>query len=66
MMDFWYQTEARIRREDAIETAHRSRSLRVAEGGRSPGVRGRIANGAQAMSEALASLARTLRDGDPA
>jgi hypothetical protein len=49
-----------------METANRSRLLRLAEGGRSTGVRGRIANGAQAMSDALASLARTLRNGEPA
>jgi hypothetical protein len=66
IMDFWQQTEVRIRREDALETARRSRLLRLAESGRSPSVRGRIANGAQAMSDALASLARTLRDREPA
>jgi hypothetical protein len=65
-MELWHQAEVRIRREDAMETVNRSRLLRLAEGGRSTGVRGRIANGAQAMSDALASLARTLRDGEPA
>ena len=46
-MELWHQAEVRICRDDAMETANRSRLLRLAEGGRSTGVRGRIANGAQ-------------------
>ena len=64
-MEFWHETEIRMRRNDAVEAANRSRQLRLAESGRSTSVRGRIANGAQAMSDALALLARTLRAGDP-
>ena len=64
-MEFWHETEIRMRRADAVETANRSRLIRLAGSGRSTGVRGRIANGAQAMSDALASLARSLRAGEP-
>ncbi|MGA8534804.1 MAG: hypothetical protein WB615_11895 [Candidatus Tumulicola sp.] len=60
-MDYWFETESRMRRDDAIETAQRSRQSRLAQSGRSTGVRTRIADGAQAMSDALAALARTLR-----
>ena len=65
-MDYWFQTESRMRREDAVETARRGRQIRLAEGGRSTSVRTRIANGAQAMSDALAVLARNLRADGPA
>ena len=60
-MDYWYQTEARMRRDDAVEAANRSRQTRLAESGRSTSVRTRIADGAQAMSNALGALARMLR-----
>ncbi len=62
-MDYWLETESRMRRDDAVETANRSRQIRLAESGRSTSVRTRIANGAQAMSDVLAALARTLRAG---
>lgn len=65
-MEFWHETEVRMRRDDAVKNAHRSRLMRLAESGRSTSVRGRIADGAQAMSNALASFARSLREGDPA
>ena len=60
-MDYWFKTESRMRHQDAIDTAARSRRIRLAEGGRSRGVRKRIADGAQAMSDALAMVARSLR-----
>jgi hypothetical protein len=60
-MDYWLETESRMRRDDAVETANRSRLIRLAESGRSTSVRTRIANGAQAMSDLLATLARSLR-----
>ncbi len=61
-MEFWHETEVRMRREDAVENAHRSRLMRLAESGRSTSVRGCIADGAQVVSDALASFARTLRE----
>jgi hypothetical protein len=65
-MDYWLQTESRMRREDAVDTANRSRQIRLAESGRSTSVRTRIADGAQVVSDALAALARNLRADGPA
>ena len=65
-MDFWLETEIRMRREDADKTANRSRLIRLAESGRSTSVRTRIANGAQSLSDALASLAHNLRSSETA
>jgi hypothetical protein len=60
-MDFWHETEIRMRRDAVVQNARRSRSIgRTSKSG--TGVRGRIAGGAQAMSDALAALARNLRD----
>lgn len=61
IMDYWFEQESRMRRDDAVETARRSRMIRTAESGRSTSVRTRIANGAQTLSDALAALARVLR-----
>jgi|HubBroStandDraft_6_1064221.scaffolds.fasta_scaffold00057_81 hypothetical protein len=63
-MDFWLQTEIRNRRDDALESARRSRLSRLAASGRSTRFRIRIADGAQAISDALAALARSLRNGE--
>jgi len=60
-MDYWFEKESRMRRDDAVETARRSRMIRTAESGRSTAVRTRIANGAQAVSDAFAALASVLR-----
>jgi hypothetical protein len=65
-MEFWHESEIRMRRRDAIDAANCRRLMRLAESGRSSSVRRRIANGAQAMSDVLGSLARNLRAGDPA
>ena len=65
-MELWYESEIRMRRENVLENARRRRLMRLAESGRSTGVRTHIANGAQAMSDALAAVARTLRAGETA
>jgi hypothetical protein len=65
-MDFWLQTESRTRRDDALENVRRNRLARLGSSGRSTRLRVRIANGAQAMSDLLAALARTLRSGESA
>ncbi len=65
-MELWLDAEIRIRRDDALENARRSRLARLAASGRSPRIRIRIAAGAQAMSDALAALARSLRNGETA
>jgi hypothetical protein len=64
IMDFWLQSEIRKRRDDALENARRSRLTRFAATGRSTWIRIRIAEGAQAISDALAALARSLRNGE--
>jgi hypothetical protein len=65
-MELWLAAEIRIRRDEALENARRSRLLRLAASGRSTRVRIRIADGAQAISDALAALARSLRNGETA
>jgi len=65
-MDSWLHAEIRKRREDALENARCRRLSRLSARGRSTRVRTRIAAGAQAMSDALAALARSLRDGETA
>jgi hypothetical protein len=65
-MELWLEAEIRIRRDNALENARWRRSARLARSGRSPGARIRLADGAQAVSEALAVLARNLRNGEAA
>ncbi|MGB6519066.1 MAG: hypothetical protein WBE79_11260 [Candidatus Cybelea sp.] len=65
-MELWLAAEIRIRRDEALENARRSRLLRLGAVGRSTRVRIRIADGAQAISNALAALARSLRNGETA
>jgi hypothetical protein len=65
-MDLWHEAEIRIRRDNALESTRRRRLARLAASGRSMGVRNRIADGAQAISDVLAVLARSLRNGETA
>jgi hypothetical protein len=65
-MDIWLEREIRMRRDNALENARCSRLASLAGSGRSTRVRIRIANGAQAVSNALATLARSLRNGEAA
>ena len=65
-MDLWLHTETRNRRDDALENVRRNRLARLAKSGRSTKVRIRIADVAQAVSDALAALARSLRNGETA
>jgi len=58
------ETEIRLRRDDALGSARSSRLSRLAASGRGTGVRDRVADAAQAMSNALATLARSLRDSE--
>ena len=60
-MDFWFETELRARRDEILANAVRSRNVRLAESGRSIGIRAHLADGAQAMSDRLAQLALLLR-----
>ena len=61
-MDIWFESEIRMRREDALQNAQRNRLSRLARSGRSFSIRSRIADGAQVVSDAFAVVARTLRD----
>ena len=65
-MELWLDAEIRIRRDDALERARRGRLIRLATRGRSTGVRFRIADGAQAVSDVMAAFARSLRNGEAA
>jgi hypothetical protein len=65
-MDLWILREIRIRRDDAFENARCRRLSRLAASERSTRVRIRIADGAQAMSDVLAAIARGLRNGETA
>jgi hypothetical protein len=64
-MDLWLTEESRLRRDDALKSARSSRLARSAARGRS-GFRMRAAKAAEAMSDALAALARSLRNGEAA
>jgi hypothetical protein len=64
-MEIWLESEIRIRRDDALESARACRLACLAQNGRSTGFRIRIANGAQAVSDVLAALARALRGERP-
>jgi len=60
-MDLWLEAEVRMRRDDAFAAARARRIIDKATRGRRRRLRERIADGAQRASDALASLARTLR-----
>jgi hypothetical protein len=60
-MDHWIDVHIEKRREELYADAARARVLRMLESGRSMGIRGRIADGAQAASNALAHVAQRLR-----
>ncbi len=60
-MDLWLQAEVRVRREELYAVARLARLIRLAESGRSTGFRGRIADGADALSSAFAHLAENIR-----
>lgn len=60
-MEFWYESEIRARRSEVHASAKRSRLVRLAEDGRSTGVRMHLADAVQALSERLAEFAAALR-----
>lgn len=57
----WMTSEIHARRDSLYAEADKSRLIRTIKG-ETPGIRGRIADGADAMSAALASLAHALRE----
>lgn len=60
-MDQWICVHIEKRREELYAEAARARVLRMLESGRSTGIRGRIADGADFASGVLANLAGRLR-----
>lgn len=57
----WLETEIHARRDQLYAEARQARLIRAIKGD-VPGIRGRIADSAQAMSDMLASLAHALRE----
>jgi hypothetical protein len=60
-MDHWISVHIEKRREELYADAARARIIRMLESGRSTGIRGRIADGAESASNMLANFARRLR-----
>lgn len=60
-MDYRLEAELRARRDEIFAFAKRRRLIRLAESGRSIGLRARIANGAQMLSDRLADIAALVR-----
>jgi hypothetical protein len=60
-MDHWIGAYIDERREELYAQAARARIIRMLESGRSSGIRGRIADGAELVSDALAHFAQRLR-----
>ena len=62
-MDFWFETEIRVRRDDVLASVlHRQRIREVESGRRSTGLRAHVADSAQTLSDCLANVADRLRD----
>jgi hypothetical protein len=61
-MEHWISVEIHQRRDDLLAEAARARIIRMLESGRSSGIRGRIADGAESCSVLLAGLARAMRN----
>lgn len=60
-MDHWISVHIDKRREELYADAARARIIRMLESGRSSGIRGYVADGAESASNALANFARRLR-----
>jgi hypothetical protein len=65
-MQLWQEAEARVRRDDVLDEAHSGRLARLASSGQNTKLRVQVARAAQAMSDALAAFARSLRNGETA
>lgn len=60
-MDHWIGSHIEKRREELYADAVRARVIRTLESGRSSGIRGYVADGAESFSHVLADFARRLR-----
>ena len=65
-MELWLHSEIRTRRDDASKTPAAVGSHAWLPADEVRAIRARIAAGAEAMSNALAALARSLRNGETA
>lgn len=61
-MEHWISVDIQQRRDDLYAQAARARLLRMLESGRSTGLRDRIADSAETLSDLLAGLARVMRN----
>ncbi len=61
-MEHWISADIQRRREELHAGAARARLIRTLESGRSSGIRGHIADRAQALSDLLGGLAQALRN----
>lgn len=60
-MDHWIAIDIHQRREELHAQAVRARIIRMLESGRSSGIRGHIADSAEALSILLAGVAQAMR-----
>ena len=60
-MEHWISVEVQRRREELYAQAAHARIIRMLESGRSTSIRGHIADGAESLSDLLASFARVMR-----
>jgi len=60
-MEHWIGVDISRRREELYEQAAHARIIRMLESGRSSSLRGRIADGAETLSELFAGVARVMR-----
>jgi hypothetical protein len=60
-MDHWIGVHIQKRREELYADAARIRMIRMLESGRSSGLRGRIADGAESVGNLLMQLAQRMR-----
>ncbi|MEO6913145.1 MAG: hypothetical protein ABI182_03875 [Candidatus Baltobacteraceae bacterium] len=61
-MVHWIISETHSRRDEMLAQASQIRLLRLAQSERSSNIRGRIAEGAQHMSDLLANFAQVVRE----
>lgn len=61
-MDNWISSETHRRRDEMLSNAARARIVKMSRNGSSRSIRGRIADGAQAVSDVLEHFAHVVRE----
>lgn len=61
-MDNWISSETRRRRDEMLSNAARARIVKMSRQGSRRSIRGRIADGAQAVSDILEHFAHLVRE----